>query len=1063
MSFDLSRIRFDARNDFLGVVMQQGRVQLDADWNEWVAQLARRIQAGTLDTFSGNVVPRITPDGFLVEASGGGLTIGAGRIYVDGLLAENHGGDPDAWDPRLAELSGTTPLNYADQPYLPNPPDLPDGGPHLVYVDVWQRDITPQHKPDLIEQAVGVDSTGRLQTVWQVKVLETEGNISCATPDEDIPGWLEATAPSAARLSTATGDPTFEPDPCKIPPAAGYRGLENQLYRVEVHTGGALGDATFKWSRDNASVASRATHINPARDRVTVESIGRDDVLRFHDGDWVEVTDDWLELHGLPGELRRIRVAGGVDETARTLEFDSPLSNGLFPTDPQQAVNPERNTRVRCWDQGGQVRKEDGTAVEDLNDPTSTGAIEIRPAGTRLFLENGILVDFSLEPSDGDFKTGDYWVFAARSVDASIEILDHAPPLGIHHHYARLAVVTFPDSETDCRTLWPPLQEGGSDGQSCDCTVCVSAEGHNSGTATIQQAVDSIKDTGGTICLGIGSYSIADTIKVDSARSLRIRGQGLGTILVGSKPGGVLSISGSTGVALENFTAVGSAGSSGTTAIVDVNTAIDFRVEHVNILGLDLNDSTAIGIGLSGNMLGVSVSDSAIVASVGIAGLGNEKKHLLTGELRLRRNLFFCKLRAISFDGTSLHAGSSQVMDNLMLVGRQVAVVATGAVLPGSPFTVSDNVIYTSGNGIRAGVSGLAVERNEITGLGAADERTNGIEVVEGLLPAAIDSVLIVANRLTALSGSGITITHKINSAVISNNKIDGMGESALVMSEGGAIGNLSLAGNHFHNLGESIEETKTAFAAIQLIRVERGDVLDNVISNVARQIISRFGIDGLRGLAIGNLRIAGNRFYGIGPDSANALVAAANLPPPFGRVAFDDNFVDRLGDARQQPAVIDWRALMIGRVAGAASPGFMAANFIRLEEAAFMMTANRVAAVPVRRPDLSVRGNQMHGILTRVPIIFCESVDNCLLSENHCEVTGEGRSDDAPLIGDLRGRTLNASNNRLVGMEKLDTLHLSPGIERAIVIGNTSTGNIRILNGDTVPSDINLTNIIGT
>lgn len=29
MSFDLSRIRFDVRRDFLGVVMQQGRVQLD--------------------------------------------------------------------------------------------------------------------------------------------------------------------------------------------------------------------------------------------------------------------------------------------------------------------------------------------------------------------------------------------------------------------------------------------------------------------------------------------------------------------------------------------------------------------------------------------------------------------------------------------------------------------------------------------------------------------------------------------------------------------------------------------------------------------------------------------------------------------------------------------------------------------------------------------------------------------------------------------------------------------------------------------------------------------------
>jgi len=50
MSFDCSRFTFNAWHDFLGVVMQQGRVQLDADWNEFSSQLLRRIQAGTLDT-----------------------------------------------------------------------------------------------------------------------------------------------------------------------------------------------------------------------------------------------------------------------------------------------------------------------------------------------------------------------------------------------------------------------------------------------------------------------------------------------------------------------------------------------------------------------------------------------------------------------------------------------------------------------------------------------------------------------------------------------------------------------------------------------------------------------------------------------------------------------------------------------------------------------------------------------------------------------------------------------------------------------------------------------------
>ena len=64
MSFDSSRFTFDPRNDFTGVVMQQGRVQLDSDWNEWLAELGRRIQAGTLDTIGRAVFPATTKPAF---------------------------------------------------------------------------------------------------------------------------------------------------------------------------------------------------------------------------------------------------------------------------------------------------------------------------------------------------------------------------------------------------------------------------------------------------------------------------------------------------------------------------------------------------------------------------------------------------------------------------------------------------------------------------------------------------------------------------------------------------------------------------------------------------------------------------------------------------------------------------------------------------------------------------------------------------------------------------------------------------------------------------------------
>src|SRR6201987_1527605 len=91
MSFDNSRFPFNPWNDFSGVVMQQGRVQLDADWNEWLAELSRRMQAGTLDVLGRAVYPPTTPYAFKITASSGALTIGPGRMYVDGLLVENHG------------------------------------------------------------------------------------------------------------------------------------------------------------------------------------------------------------------------------------------------------------------------------------------------------------------------------------------------------------------------------------------------------------------------------------------------------------------------------------------------------------------------------------------------------------------------------------------------------------------------------------------------------------------------------------------------------------------------------------------------------------------------------------------------------------------------------------------------------------------------------------------------------------------------------------------------------------------------------------------------------------
>src|SRR5262249_4218105 len=129
----------------------------------------------------------------------------------------------------------------------------------------------------------------------------------------------------------------------------------------------------------------------------------------------------------------------------------------VFPTPgPEGQTDPDRHTRVRRWDQAGTVRNAAGDVIVDLDQPASTGEIPIPASGGPVVLEHGVQVSFDADPAGGALKAGDFWMFAARSADSSLEALDREPPRGPHHHYGRLAVVTFPDAADDCRALWPP-------------------------------------------------------------------------------------------------------------------------------------------------------------------------------------------------------------------------------------------------------------------------------------------------------------------------------------------------------------------------------------------------------------------------------------------------------------------------------------------------------------------------------------------------------------------------------------------------------------------------------
>ena len=526
MGGDYTRFTFRPENDYTSVLRQQGRVALDADHNEFAEILDRRLRAETLDVLGQCTVPRSPadpadglPSSFRIYVgAGGALSIGRGRAYVDGMLAECRGDSASAavFDATLGEIYHSNRLPYSAQPHYPQAPTPTPPAANrvdLAYLDVWEREVTAIEDPDIREIALGgPDTTTRRQTIWQAKVLESVGVTTCEAAGELQP-WNTLTAPSAGRLTTST-DPGSDPDadPCTIGAAGGYHGLENRLYRVEIHSAGPIAanaaavDATtarYKWSHDNASFVSAieklenfpAAGTTPARTVVTVRTLGRDDTLRFQPNDYVEVLDDYTEYRQAAGQMSQILTIDPANRTITlTPQLDLTSANGIDPVEVES-----RRARARRW-----------------------GPDALRPviAGD-LPLEDGVKVTFSLDGNAG-FHVGDYWVFAARTATGKIEELVQAHPRGILHHYGRLALIEWAADPTqstivDCRTLWPP--KGGG----C-CTVIV-----NPGES-IQQAIDSLPTDGGCVCLKTGVHQVSSPVRVDRS-NVCIEGESPGTVV----------------------------------------------------------------------------------------------------------------------------------------------------------------------------------------------------------------------------------------------------------------------------------------------------------------------------------------------------------------------------------------------------------------------------------------------------------------------------------------------------------------------------------------------------
>ena len=481
MKADITRSTFNKNKKYTKVNAQQGRIQVDADWNEQL-DIQEHFNKTILCDLVGKTGTPIEDNGFEISPTVGkaatpSFTIGKGRYYVDGIICENNSNNLDAQDQEDLLYSPLFEQLFADMikkySILSTVPSIgsKNYGYYVVYLDVWQRHITSLEDPDLQEVALGrTDTTTRTKNVWQVKTLLCDDIINAqkaiAEFERPIPcerGTLQVKLKESSDSDSSGGIPT------------GYSGDENRLYRVEIHScekGGSEQSVTFKWSKENAIVAAKISEVSVSEDisgstsdsllmSITIENSGKaDDLYTSNDDQWIELTDDYHELWNIPGSMLlidaveavpqenksilKVKVKKDIEESSDPLLYHivnkSVLINSDDNSDDKRVL---KNPTVRRWD-----------AFRTIADADMTKDAKY------LDLDAGIQLRFD----GGAYTRGDYWLIPARTITKNIEWPTDgdepvALPSAMEHHYCSLALLHYFEDELavvcDYRNFFP--------------------------------------------------------------------------------------------------------------------------------------------------------------------------------------------------------------------------------------------------------------------------------------------------------------------------------------------------------------------------------------------------------------------------------------------------------------------------------------------------------------------------------------------------------------------------------------------------------------------------------
>jgi hypothetical protein len=503
MAGDRARITHFAPRQYREVVSLQGRVLLEADWNEGQRIFTEQQRLHALDVIG----PWGTPDdGYRIGAPPVDFTIGPGTMYTGGLrttLAQaiHYGSQPD-W------LDTAQPQPWGDGLWI-DPAQLGGGNWHALLL-LREQELGATEDPGLRDVALGgPDTAARTRLLQRIVAMPSDASTCPPAAKITLVNWSQlgydwdfasAALRSRARLQVTMVTNPPAPSPCDPPAASGYLGADNQLLRVQVVAfDAATGKGKLLWAYNNGSTLYRCRVV----DATTVELATRPVSSEYQPraGAVVQVLMAAADLGegayaaALTGHWATLTVPYDADTRRITLPAALPGVLSAAPATPPLFL--------RLWEQ-------------ELDFILDT-PVALTGTGLQVTLSHG---------GGAVLPLGDYWSFGARPATPNAVYPERylsapQPPDGPRQWVAPLAVLG-PAAEAglgvldDCRLPFDNLPEltarkGGGD--TCCCITVGPDRAHE-----LQRIIDEATVVAGgrvTLHLQAGKYALPEPLIID--------------------------------------------------------------------------------------------------------------------------------------------------------------------------------------------------------------------------------------------------------------------------------------------------------------------------------------------------------------------------------------------------------------------------------------------------------------------------------------------------------------------------------------------------------------------